>query len=301
MTVSWVTGAGGFIGTHLTRLLTVRGDRVGGFTHGSERASDAFLEGPIDAEQLDRLAARTGIPDAIYHLAGGSSVGASFADPALDFRRTVTTTADLLEWIRQSAPQAALVMASSAAVYGADHAGPIAKHATTSPWSPYGFHKLAAELLCRSYAHNYGLRISIARLFSVYGPGLRKQLLWDLCGMLERDGGARLGGTGLELRDWVHVDDVAQLLVSAARAASAEVPILHGGTGTGTNIRTIAETIATAFGAPAGAITFSGQARAGDPFSLVAVPEPTAEWTIGLGEGLGGYVSWFRRQERAGA
>lgn len=301
MTVSWVTGAGGFIGSHLTRMLGARGDTVGGFGRLDERASGSFVTGPIEAEQMDRLAALTGTPDAIYHLAGGSSVGASFADPALDFRRTVTTTASLLEWVRDNAPGAALVMASSAAVYGADHAGPIAKDTPTSPWSPYGYHKLAAELLCRSYAHNYGLRISIARLFSVYGPDLRKQLLWDLCGMLARDGGARLGGTGREVRDWVHVDDVVRLLAAAAERASPEVALFHGGTGRGTDIRTIAGAVARAFGVPADAVSFSGQARAGDPFSLVAVPDAGADWTVALDDGLRGYVSWFKRQAQAAA
>ena len=301
MTVSWVTGAGGFIGHRLVRLLMARGTVVGGFARHSDLPAETFDDGPITARQLDKLAARTGVPQAIYHLAGGSSVGASFADPAQDFRRTVTTTASLLEWARHAAPDARLVMASSAAVYGASHAGPIAKEAPANPWSPYGFHKLAAELQCRSYAHNYGLKVSIARLFSVYGPGLRKQLLWDLCGMLERDGRARLGGSGSEVRDWVHVDDVAELLTEAAAKASTAVPILHGGTGVGTDVRTIAESIARAFGLSAGAISFSGEVRAGDPFSLVAVPDADARWRTGLEDGLAGYVDWFKRQARAAA
>ena len=66
-------------------------------------------------------------------------------------------------------------------MYGAHHAGTISEDADTQPMSPYGHHKLIMEQLCCSYAISFGIRATIVRLFSVYGPWLRKQLLWDLC------------------------------------------------------------------------------------------------------------------------
>ena len=81
--------------------------------------------------------------------------------------------------------------------------------------SPYGQHKLMMEQMCRSYAVTFGIRSTVARLFSVYGPYLRKQLLWDLCSRL-RSGEQTLvlGGTGAEMRDWTDVRDVARFLVN---------------------------------------------------------------------------------------
>src|SRR6202012_4896575 len=106
-----------------------------------------------------------------------------------------------------------LIVASSAAVYGAQHAGPIAEQDALVPMSPYGQHKLMMEQLCRSYAMTFGIRSTVVRLFSVYGASLRKQLLWDVCSRLHRgERSLMLGGTGREIRDWIHVRDVVRLL-----------------------------------------------------------------------------------------
>ena len=87
-------------------------------------------------------------------------------------------------------------MVSSAAVYGPGHEGPIGEDARLDPASPYGCHKLVMELLCRSYARSFGVSIVLLRLFSVYGEGLQKQLLWDLCSKLARNRCGQLGGLG---------------------------------------------------------------------------------------------------------
>ena len=186
MTV-WITGANGFIGRHLARALADAGHSVHGVGHGAleeiERnrlGLQLWLNGEIDATKLNALAVRSGLPSTVFHLAGGSSVGLSISQPHEDFFRTVVSTARLLEWLRGSAPECRLISVSSAAVYGANHQGPISENAVTLPMSPYGQHKLMMEQMCRSYAVTFGIRSTVARLFSVYGPHLRKQLLWDL-------------------------------------------------------------------------------------------------------------------------
>ena len=241
----WVTGANGFIGRHLVRGLADRGNRVHGIGHGAigeaERhriGLEHWLNGEIDAANLNALAERSGLPSTIFHLAGGSSVGLSIAQPFEDFSRTVASTARLLEWLRGSARDCRLIVASSAAVYGAGHEGAIAVNAETLPMSPYGQHKLMMEQLCRSYAVTFGLRSTVARLFSVYGPNLRKQLLWDICSRLQA--GERnlvLGGTGAEVRDWTDVRDVARLLAEIDERPQPEsFQVINAGSGLGTTV-----------------------------------------------------------------
>jgi UDP-glucose 4-epimerase len=215
----WITGTRGFIGRHLASWLSRQGHTVVGIGHGPWPPAEAqawgvqrWLNGGIHASNLQQLLRDGQSPDYIFHLAGGSSVGASIANPYEDFTRTVATTAELLEWMRLEARDAKLVSVSSAAVYGAGHTGPIREEQARLPFSPYGYHKLMMENLCLSYAANYGLSVMVVRLFSVYGSWLKKQVLWDMCSSLAS--GTRqlvLGGTGEELRDWTDVRDVVRV------------------------------------------------------------------------------------------
>ena len=117
MTV-WITGANGFIGRYLARYLADAGHTVHGIGHGAIHDSDrqrlglqTWLNGEVDAANLNALAAGHGVPSEIFHLAGGSSVGLSIAQPFEDFSRTVASTARLLEWVRSSARECRLIVA----------------------------------------------------------------------------------------------------------------------------------------------------------------------------------------------
>jgi UDP-glucose 4-epimerase len=303
----WVTGAKGFIGGYLARELANCGHEVHGIGHGALEDPEkhrlgiqVWLNGEIDGANLNTLASRGGLPDLAFHLAGGSSVGLSISQPYEEFSRTVIGTAKLLEWLRSCAPECRLISISSAAVYGANHKGPIPKDGLTLPMSPYGQHKLIMEQLCRSYGITFGLRSTIVRLFSVYGPHLRKQLLWDLCSRLNK--GERtiiLGGTGAERRDWTDVRDVVKLLVKMIDWRQSEPhEIINGGSGVGTPVAQIAELLIKNWGGNL-AFKFSGVVREGDPFSLVSDltsgSGPHFDWQIPVEQGLADYVSWFKR------
>jgi UDP-glucose 4-epimerase len=307
MTV-WVTGANGFIGRYLVRFLADRGHSVHGIGHGAiadlERLRLGlahWLNGEIDVANLDLLAGRSGPPSTLFHLAGGSSVGLSIEQPYEDFARTVGGTARLLEWLRRAAPDCRLIAASSAAVYGSGHPTPISENAETHPISPYGRHKLMMEELCRSYAATYGVRSTVVRFFSVYGAHLRKQLLWDICCRLQK--GERtlaLGGTGDESRDWVEVRDAVRLFGAIAEAPQAEnYQVINGGSGAGACVADVARELAKAWGGEI-AVQFSGLARSGDPFSLVAddarLRALSFACEIPLARGIADYVRWFKDQ-----
>lgn len=307
MNVIWVTGGHGFIGHYLAHVASERGAIVAGLGHGAWPDDDAqkwgvshWVNGDITQGNLELLADQSSIPDTIFHLAGGSSVGLSMQAPEEDFSRTVISAVRLLEWARLRAPQCRLVLASSAAVYGAGHNSPIAEAAALAPYSPYGYHKRTAELLFESYARNFGLATATVRLFSIYGNGLRKQLLWDLCCRLQ-SAPARmvLAGNGNELRDFFHVRDAVKLLMVARQQASRQGFVVNGGTGSGLTVRQVAQDLCAAWGLDVD-VQFSGSSRAGDPGFLVA----DVGRATGLGctaqvpweDGVTEYVAWFKQQ-----
>jgi UDP-glucose 4-epimerase len=160
------------------------------------------------------------------------------------------------------------------------------------------------EELCRSYAGSYGTKVAVARLFSVFGSGLKKQLLWDICTRLATGQSSfTLGGTGEELRDWTDVRDVVRALESLEDKASSTVPVFNVGTGIATPVREVATLLAKHWGkgSQPAVLQFTGQYRKGDPFSLVADSSALNslgfEWRVLLDQGLADYVSWFRKHE----
>jgi UDP-glucose 4-epimerase len=304
----WITGANGFIGRYLARELADAGHEVHGIGHGAIGDPEkrriglrSWLNGEIDAANLNAMASEHGLPSKVFHLAGGSSVGLSIALPLEDFSRTVTSTARLLEWLRGTAPESRLIAASSAAVYGAEHPGPIAEQAALTPMSPYGQHKLMMEQLCQSYAVTFGIRSTVVRLFSVYGAHLRKQLLWDICNRLQQ--GERtlmLGGTGREIRDWTDVRDVVRLLAKIGNQPQQETSrVINGGSGRGVSVAEVANLLVKHWGSDV-TVGFSGVVRAGDPFSLLAddanLRKLPFDWQLPVGRGLEDYMNWFKGQ-----
>lgn len=302
----WVLGAKGFIGQYLSRYLAGKGHRVLGLGHGlwpvelaAETGVSYWINGEIDSANLSQLLKVGGAPATIYHLAGGSSVGLSMQSPLEDFQRTVSTTAALLEWVRAFQPDSKIVSVSSAAVYGDCPKPVLAEDGQYTPYSPYGFHKRLLELLCESYVRNFGLKVAIVRLFSIYGAGLQKQLLWDFGGrLMERPQQMTMHGTGAELRDWLHVSDAVRLLDAAASCAGDDFTILNGGTGVGTSVATVLNMMCAAWGCSP-ELVFSGDRRTGDPINLVADVSRVKKLLnvqpqMQLADGIADYVRWLK-------
>lgn len=293
-----VTGAAGFLGSEVMRVFRARGARVIGMGHGQlpapmqrEDSSTSFWSCDIN---LETLMAHGGAPDIIVHCAGGSSVGASLADPRADFTKSVVSWNDVLTYVRTCCPQARLVYASSAAVYGAGHVGPIDEDVELTPISPYGFHKQICERMATFHARTWGVRAAIVRLFSIYGEGAKRQLLWDACRKFTA-GTPRFSGTGNEQRDWVHVCDAAALLCEAASHASVEAPVCNGASGSAVSVRDVVQELGAILGG--GVATFDGVIRAGDPAYLVGRSERARSWgwtpKMPWAEGIRRYARWY--------
>lgn len=274
-----ITGAAGFLGRYVARALSRSGWQVTGIGHGRFTKTEQMDWGitawhcsDINIASLTSIIAHEGEPQLIFHSAGSASVGRSWDAPLLDFERTVVTLAAVIESIRRLTPNALLIYPSSAAVYGNLYHDKIKEDRALMPMSPYGANKLIGERMLSDAHRLYGLRSIIIRFFSLYGAGLRKQLLWDISQkLLANPKILCLDGDGSETRDFLCVEDAARLVVHLSQQASDEPIIVNGGNGNGISVGQVANCIIKATGNDGNTqLQFSGLRRKGDPVNLVA-------------------------------
>ena len=225
-----VTGAAGFIGSHLTESLLADGRDVVGVDAfvdyypravkdrnlAAARGHRAFslVEGSL--QDLDLARVLDGATE-VFHLAAQAGVRASWGqDFSVYTDNNVLATQRLLE-AAVAARVPCLVYASSSSVYGDAASLPLREEAACRPVSPYGVTKLAAEHLANLYHSNLGVPVVSLRYFTVYGPRQRPDMAFHRFLKAARDGsGIRLYGDGSQTRDFTYVDDI----VAATRAAA---------------------------------------------------------------------------------
>ncbi|MDT4328984.1 NAD-dependent epimerase/dehydratase family protein [Methylomonas sp. MED-D] len=272
-----ITGASGFLGRYVARHFANQGWLVSGIGHAAENFTPSiwgishWVERDINSDSLSVLIEHVGKPGVLVHCAGTGSVGKSWETPLKEFERTVLTTATVIDALRRLAPNALLVYPSSAAVYGESEDDTLAEDSLLHPMSPYGLHKLAAEDLCLGAHRIFGINVAIIRFFSIYGPTLRKQLLWDITRKLGSGNSVlKLDGTGDECRDFIYADDAARLVGHIADMSPREPLVVNGATGAPTTVALVAKAIVEEMGKNDSVrVEFSGISRAGDPSRLV--------------------------------
>ncbi|MCD7443354.1 GDP-mannose 4,6-dehydratase [Streptomyces lincolnensis] len=238
-----VTGAAGFIGSHLCAHLLSHGDDVRGVDAVTDfydparkwenlspllgRDRFTFRQDDLLTAPLEPLFADA---DAVYHLAGQPGVRSSWgADFALYVERNILATQRVLEAARDSGlPR--LVNASSSSVYGNAETYPTRETARPGPVSPYGVTKLAAEHLCETYRTAFAVPVVSLRLFSVYGPRQRPDMAFSrlLTAAFTRRPFV-LYGDGEQSRDFTYVTDVVTAMRQAALSSWSGVANVGGG------------------------------------------------------------------------
>jgi UDP-glucose 4-epimerase len=262
-----ITGAAGFLGQYVARHFVNAGWRVIGLDvlpDGNGLPASVRYEClPLPGAGLKELL-QTEMPKVVVHCAGCASVGLSLEDPAVDFRGNTVLVFELLDALRLHAPDCRFVLLSSAAVYGNPATLPVTEQHAVQPVSPYGYHKRQAELLCEEFSRIYGLPTVVARIFSAYGPGLRRQVVWDICARALTTGKLALRGTGRESRDFIHAADIAQGLHLLATAVPCTGEIYNLASGCEVRIADLAVTLLGALGSKVQP-SFDGTITPGDP------------------------------------
>lgn len=246
MATSIVTGAAGFIGSHLVEALLLSGKQVIGIDQFNDYYDPALKRKNIslfahyptfkliqgDVESLDWA---TLLIDAevVYHQAAQAGVRASWGKSFSAYtERNINATQVLLEAAKDAKHLKRLVFASSSSVYGDAETLPTHEGICPQPVSPYGITKLAAERLCLLYYKNFGLPVTVLRYFTVYGPRQRPDMAFHkfFQAVLENQA-ISIYGDGQQTRDFTFISDAiaANLVAAASPVAVGEIFNIGGG------------------------------------------------------------------------
>lgn len=236
-----VTGASGFVGSTLVRMLRERGATVVPLSRRAE--PDAIQADLTDFASLTKaLDGRTF--DAVFHLA---AAGVNPKEPVLSLIHVNAEGTENLLKALESLPVCPIVVAGSWTEYGASQSGVYAEDMMCAPMSAYGVSKLASTLFATSWSVQQRRPLTVLRLFSVYGPGEQEYRLGPAMIKAFREGRAPSIGFPDNTRDFVYVEDVADAFIRAVDLKTSGT-ILNVGTGIGTSIRAFVDEIRRAMG-----------------------------------------------------
>lgn len=241
----FLTGAAGFIGSHLARALLARGDSVVGFDDFNDFYDPAIkrrnvedtrklggefhvIEG--DLRVAEDVNAALGEVDVVVNLAARAGVRPSLEQPVLYTDTNVRGLVHILEAMRLRGLRK-LVHASSSSVYGGQEKVPFSEDDPINlPWSPYAATKRSNELMLATWHHLYGIESHALRFFTVFGPGQRPDLaIAKFISLIEQDRPIPFFGDGTTGRDYTYIDDIVQGVISSIdRVAGCEIINLGG-------------------------------------------------------------------------
>lgn len=292
-----ILGSQGFIGSHIVQHFLSVGLEIYGcdlIEFSTEKYR--YQKISILSSDFEKVFLENNF-DVCINASGSGNVGFSVENPMNDFEANSLAVIKTLDIIRKYQPTCKYIHISSAAVYGNPKQLPVCESDSISPLSPYGYHKMVSELICKEYHHLYQLQISILRPFSVYGNGLRKQLLWDICKKIDQSDEITLFGTGNESRDFIHISDLVKLIDLIIKKSTFNCDIYNAASGVETTIKSLASIFEKQYNG-AKKIKFSGQVKQGDPLNWVSsiqkIKQINFTTTVDFETGVINYLNWFR-------
>jgi UDP-glucose 4-epimerase len=301
-----VTGAAGFIGSHVVTALephaTVTGidDLSTGSRDNLRDTSCDLVEGSI-LDPAALAAAMDGV-DAVVHLAARPSVPRSIQDPGATHEANATGTLRVLEAARATGRSPLVIVASSSSVYGANPALPKDETMLPMPMSPYAVSKLATEQYAIAWQHSYGLPTLAFRFFNVFGPRQAPGHAYAAVIPAFVDAALRgipliVNGDGLQSRDFTYVGTVARVITDAVRQRVSHDTPVNLAFGTRTTLVDVIDLIAVTAGVEV--TTQHIEPRTGDVRHSQASNDllmrlfPGVE-PVALGDGLSQTIEWMR-------
>jgi UDP-glucose 4-epimerase len=264
-----IIGSEGFIGKHLHRYMKDQGHEVWGADVVTRYADQEkyFL---VDASNSDFSSVfRHCQYDLCVNCSGAASVPESLKNPVRDYFLNTVNVFKLLDAIRNEQSHCRFINLSSAAVYGNPDQLPVSEAAIPNPLSPYGIHKLQSEQICREFYEFHKIPTCSLRIFSVYGPGLQKQLFWDLMKKARSGEAFSLFGTGRESRDFIFVSDLVRVIELVNEHSAFEADVINVANGEEVFIQDAVSVFFSFFDEEI-SYSFSGDSRKGDPVNWKA-------------------------------
>jgi len=238
--------------------------------------------------------------DLCINCSGAANVSESVKNPLRDYHLNTLNVFRQLDAIRRYSPSCKYINLSSAAVYGNPQELPIKEEHRLAPISPYGRHKKMAEEICTEFYELYHIPTLSLRIFSAYGPGLMKQLFWDLYKKFKVGGTISLYGTGEESRDFIHIEDILQAINKTIKEAQFKGEAINVANGEELKIKDVVELY---FNHLDKEITyvFNGATRKGDPINWQAdithIKKMGYSQKVSIDKGLQGYVNWLLKED----
>ena len=288
-----IIGSKGFIGSHLVRYFDKQHE-VWQCDVVTDYTTPRYMQ--IDASNSDFNAVfEQHSYDVCINCSGAASVPDSLKHPYRDFLLNTANVYALLNAIHTHCPACKFINLSSAAVYGNPQTLPVTESAPIAPMSPYGRHKAMAEAICKEFAEEFGVPTCSLRIFSAFGNGLRKQIFWDMNRKMTDTTEAMFFGTGDESRDFIHIQDIAQVVDLTIKNAAFKGEAINVANGEAITIRDAVNLFAQLKGYK-GQVVFNGTVREGDPRFWKAGIRILKEWgyqqTVTLEQGLKSYIKW---------
>ena len=311
-----VTGAGGFIGSHLVARLLDLGARVTAFLRYTSRASlgvapaglapfaarlEAVVSGDLAAPgAVDQIAALD--VDLVFHLAADAWVTRSLGAPLEVFANNVQSTLHVLEAARSSPRIARVVVTSSSEIYGTATTERIVESHPLEPTSPYAASKVACDRLAIAWHRTYGTPVAIIRPFNTYGPRHVYDVIPYFIRAALRGEPLTIHGTGEQSRDFMYVTDTVEAFLTMGAHPDAVGRAVHFGTGIDASIASIAEEVKRATGSSSEIVHVED--RRGQVHRLCCDPSLAKRlfgWQshVSLSEGIAQNVEWAKRHERS--
>lgn len=253
-----VTGADGFIGSHLTERLIAEGAKVSVYVRGSsivgttqyalknikhlENQLDDILTGNIASADTKELVTKNR-PDIIFHLAANAYVPNSFDHPMEVMETNVIGTLNMLHVVKESKGIQRIVCTSSSEIYGMTKSGSIDEEHPLYPSSPYAASKVAADRHCYAYWNTYHLPIAIIRPFNTYGPRHTYDVIPKFIELALRGKPLKVHGTGGQSRDFTYIDDMIDAFMIMGSHKDVIGKAVNFGTGKAITINYIAKKI----------------------------------------------------------